>query len=194
MFLLDSIINYRLTEPIWFRYVRGFFAILFTGVIIYYAVIRFNKFNEEISTISTITLQRPTMIIIDSTGINSFLNMIADLGGFYSAIAGTFYFLFGMKKHQPWGLIHMPLFCWNDDLQRNFARKYGSSAGIPLVERISKRSKGSSLEERIQILEDLLKDYYIDNFFLKEIKITKTNIKKFKEICKKHRDNAEHHV
>ncbi len=57
-------------------------------------------------------------------------------------------------------------------LKRNFAKKYVSSVGIPLVEEVNKRPKESkeskepeeSLEERVQILETLLEDYYLDDF------------------------------
>src|SRR5687767_5478294 len=47
---------------------------------------------------------------------------------------------------------------------RNFAKKYVSSAGIPLVEKVNKRPEPSSLEERVQILESLLRDYYLDDY------------------------------
>ncbi len=53
---------------------------------------------------------------------------------------------------------------------RNFARKYVSSAGIPLVEKVKERPEASSLEERVQILETLLQDYYLDDYYLKKIK------------------------
>ena len=62
---------------------------------------------------------------------------------------------------------------------RKFARKYVSSAGIPLVEKVDKRPKESSLEERVQILETLLQDYYLDDYLLKEVKIAKIEHKKY---------------
>ena len=62
---------------------------------------------------------------------------------------------------------------------RKFAKKYVSSAGIPLVEKVDKRPKESSLEERVQILETLLQDYYLDDYLLKEVKIAKIERKRY---------------
>ena len=83
-------------------------------------------------------------------------------------------------------------------LKRNLARKYVSSAGIPLVEELKeskkliikpKESSGKNvnylegsepkesleknvkyLEGRVQILENLLEDYYLDAYFLEKVK------------------------
>ena len=91
-------------------------------------------------------------------------------------------------------------------LKRKFAKKYVSSAGIPLVEEVNKRPKKlkepeeseeskepeeskESLEEnveylkgRVQILETLLEDYYLDAYYLEKVKnvITK-HTKKYKQ-------------
>jgi len=91
-------------------------------------------------------------------------------------------------------------------LKRNFAKKYVSFAGIPLVEEVNKRPKKlkepeeseeskepeeskESLEEnveylkgRVQILETLLEDYYLDAYYLEKVKnvITK-HTKKYKQ-------------
>jgi len=54
MFLIDSIKNHRSTEPIWFRFFRGFFAIVLTGVILFYLYIQFEKIGTEASTIITV--------------------------------------------------------------------------------------------------------------------------------------------
>ena len=51
MFFLGSICNYRSTEPVWFRFFRGFFAITLTTIIIYYSIIQFQKIDSEASTI-----------------------------------------------------------------------------------------------------------------------------------------------
>ena len=70
---------------------------------------------------------------------------------------------------------------------RKFARKYVSSAGLPLVEKVNKRlnkNEESSLEERVQILETLLQDYYLDDFLLKEVKIAKIERKRYDLIMK----------
>jgi hypothetical protein len=49
MFLLNSIYNYRLSEPVWFRFFRGFFSITLTGLIIYYSITQFQKIGAEAS-------------------------------------------------------------------------------------------------------------------------------------------------
>ncbi len=73
-------------------------------------------------------------------------------------------------------------------LTRNFAKKYVSAAGIPLAEKVNKRPEGSSLEERVQILESLLQDYYLDDFYLEKVKRViiqhKENERKYKEYMK----------
>ena len=71
-------------------------------------------------------------------------------------------------------------------LKRYFARKYVSSAGIPLVEKVNNRPDGSSLEERVQILKTLLRDYYLDDYYLKKVKNVRTKHKKFKKFKKKY--------
>ena len=77
-------------------------------------------------------------------------------------------------------------------LKKNFARKYVASAGIPLVEKVNKRPEGSSLEERVQILETLLRDYYIDDYYLKKVKNVRINHKKFlKKYNKLHEQDEE---
>jgi len=61
---------------------------------------------------------------------------------------------------------------------RNFARKYVSPAGIPFAERVNKRPEASSLEERVQLLETLLQDYYLDDYYFKKIKRVKVQHKR----------------
>ena len=51
MFLTNSICNYRSTEPIWFRFFRGFVAVILSIVIIYYSIYQIKKVDEEISII-----------------------------------------------------------------------------------------------------------------------------------------------
>src|SRR5688572_3101673 len=65
--------------------------------------------------------------------------------------------------------------------RRKFARKYVSSVGIPLVEKVDERPEGTSLDERVQILETLLQDYYLDDYLLKEIKIAKNEYKRYND-------------
>uniref|UniRef100_U9T7A9 Uncharacterized protein n=1 Tax=Rhizophagus irregularis (strain DAOM 181602 / DAOM 197198 / MUCL 43194) TaxID=747089 RepID=U9T7A9_RHIID len=41
--------NYRSTEPVWFRFFRDFFAIILTGIIVYYSFIQFLKIDTKAS-------------------------------------------------------------------------------------------------------------------------------------------------
>lgn len=64
---------------------------------------------------------------------------------------------------------------------KNLARKYVSSAGIPLAEKVNERPVNSSLEERVQILETLLQDYYLDDYYLEKIRKVKIKHKRLLE-------------
>lgn len=46
---LDTIYNYRSTEPVWFRFFRGLFAITLTVIIIFYSKTQYQKINIEAS-------------------------------------------------------------------------------------------------------------------------------------------------
>ncbi len=51
---------------------------------------------------------------------------------------------------------------------KSFAKKYVSTAGIPFVENVNEMPENVTLEalkDRIQIIETLLKEYYIDTNF-----------------------------
>ncbi|CAB4484993.1 hypothetical protein RhiirA5_420767 [Rhizophagus irregularis] len=134
-------------------------------------------------------LSNPFTARFEKTKKFDYTDLISNLGGFYGAIAGIFYLFFGMQRLEPWGLAQKYLFSCTHcrkSLKRNFARKYVSSAGIPLVEKVNKRPEGSSLEERVQILETLLRDYYLDDYYLKKVKYVRINhkrlLKKYEEI------------
>ncbi|RIA79480.1 hypothetical protein C1645_810759 [Glomus cerebriforme] len=101
----------------------------------------------------------------------SIRDFVTDIGGYVSAIT---YLIFGATKQQPWGLAQNYIFTCSlckRSLKRSVARKYVSSAGIPLVERIDKRPEGSFLEKRLQIVEDLLQEYYIDTSLLEKVRL-----------------------
>ncbi|RIA80948.1 hypothetical protein C1645_744872 [Glomus cerebriforme] len=112
-----------------------------------------------------------------------------------------FYLLFGMQKHEPWGLVQkyflscMPCKSFERHFAKKFAKRYVSSAGIPLVEKVNKRPEGSSLETRVQILETLLRDYYLDDFYLEKVKNIIINHNKFlaryNEMNGQNNDNPE---
>ncbi|GBB93951.1 hypothetical protein RclHR1_02260016 [Rhizophagus clarus] len=112
---------------------------------------------------------------VKNPGYN-YTDLLADLGGFYTAVLGVFICFFGMQKIEPWGLAQKyVLSCipCRKSFLRNLAKRYVSSAGIPLAEKVNERPANSSLEERVQILETLLKDYYLDDYYLDKIKMVK---------------------
>src|SRR4051812_44644799 len=93
------------------------------------------------------------------------ISIVSNLGGFYGFIVTAYIALFGMSKVEPWGFLQKIIFrCWHcrRSFKQHLADKYVSSAGIPFGENISDRPEGTSLEDRLQILEYLLKDYYLD--------------------------------
>jgi hypothetical protein len=59
-------------------------------------------------------------------------------------------------------------------LIRNVAKKYVSTAGIPFAEKVSEMPASGNLEDRVQIIETLLKEYYLDVEFLEILKKEKT--------------------
>ncbi|CAB4409303.1 unnamed protein product [Rhizophagus irregularis] len=78
---LDTIYNYRSTEPVWFRFVRGFFAIILMGLIIYYSSIQFQKINKEVTVIFKDIKSDPDKMdyglnIKMCTGISNEMNII----------------------------------------------------------------------------------------------------------------------
>ncbi|RIA86141.1 hypothetical protein C1645_829707 [Glomus cerebriforme] len=103
-------------------------------------------------------------------------SIISNLGGFYGFLATFYIALFGMSKLDPWGLFQKIIFrLWpcRRSLKCHLAGGYLTDAGIPFVEDVNKRPKETSLEDRIHILECILKDYYLDGYFLQKLKITK---------------------
>ncbi|RIA87686.1 hypothetical protein C1645_827473 [Glomus cerebriforme] len=290
---MNSFCNYRSTEPIWFRFFRGFIAIILTTIIIYYSIIQLHKIDKEASTTikldnfdnSTLNISmctrisnemniigldqkikytpycqsgnlnfdsswsnsniiisfnndtngnifsspnnllflsfesyqfnnptaifnrtkaklimyllkqlpiqlepneiqigiyshsNPMIVRSEITQIYDLSDFISNVGGFYGSIAGIFYLLFGMQKHEPWGLV----------------QKYFLSC-MPL-EKVNKRPEGSSLETRVQILETLLRDYYLDDFYLEKVKNIIINHNKFlaryNEMNGQNNDNPE---
>ena len=67
------------------------------------------------------------------------------------------------------------LSCW--PLRRRFKKKlanrYVSRAGIPLVEDPCSLPENGRIEDRVAILEILLKEYYIDDYYLDKLKKTR---------------------
>ena len=46
MFLIESFRDYRSTEPVWFRFFRGFFAVALTALLIGYSITKFKKLSS----------------------------------------------------------------------------------------------------------------------------------------------------
>ncbi|PKY40526.1 hypothetical protein RhiirA4_494351 [Rhizophagus irregularis] len=118
-----------------------------------------------------------------------FASYLSDIGGFYGSIEGFFASIFGSGKLEPWGIAQIFILTSIPCVRsfgRNFAKVYVSKGGIPLVEDVKDRPRRNeefdkSLEERVQILETLLKEYYLDEHYLEKIKYFADSRKKLKE-------------
>ncbi|CAB4391971.1 unnamed protein product [Rhizophagus irregularis] len=126
----------------------------------------------------------------NSMVIYDFESYLSDIGGFYGSIEGFFAAIFGSGKLGPWGIAQTIILTSIPCVRsfgRNFARVYVSKAGIPLVEDVNKRPGrdedfNKSLEERVQILETLLREYYLDEHYLEKIKYFADSRKELKEL------------
>ncbi|CAB4439144.1 unnamed protein product [Rhizophagus irregularis] len=108
--------------------------------------------------------------------VYGFTDYLSDLGGFYSFIEGTFSFIFGSGKLEPWGKAQI-LFLFGIPYIIKYSKDLvSSSGGIPLAEKvkvISEKDDNKSIEslrERVQTLETLLKEYYLDDYYLVKVK------------------------
>ncbi|EXX58541.1 hypothetical protein RirG_196990 [Rhizophagus irregularis DAOM 197198w] len=107
---------------------------------------------------------------------NNVIKLIENFGGFYSAISGIFVLLFGASKLSPWGICQTHLLrCWpcRRRFKKSLASRYVSRAGIPLVEDPCNLPENGRIEDRVAILENLLKEYYIDDCYLDELRKTR---------------------
>ncbi|CAB4421577.1 unnamed protein product [Rhizophagus irregularis] len=101
--------------------------------------------------------------------------IISNIGGFYGAISGIFVLFFGASKLSPWGICQKYI-CWwtyRRSFKRSLARRYVSRAGIPLAEDPRELPRGASLQDRIAVLEHLLKEYYLDAYYLEKLRVTR---------------------
>ncbi|CAB4399875.1 uncharacterized protein OCT59_001805 [Rhizophagus irregularis] len=93
----------------------------------------------------------------------------------------TNFFIFRMQKRDEYKKFKKT-FC---------KKKYVSSAGVPLIEKVNKRSEESG---RVQILETLLRDYHL-SYYLKKVKDVKTKhkklVKKYDESNRQDKKNTE---
>ncbi|GBB92468.1 hypothetical protein RclHR1_02010005 [Rhizophagus clarus] len=107
---------------------------------------------------------------------NTVGKLISNLGGFYSAVSGTFILLFGAPKLSPWGFCQTSLLCcWpiRRSFKKHLASRYVSHAGIPLAEDPRELPQGAKIDDRVAVLEYLLKEYYLDAYYLEKLRSTR---------------------
>ncbi|CAG8584351.1 18647_t:CDS:2 [Rhizophagus irregularis] len=202
---LSAIYNYRSTEPVWFRFFRGFFAITLTGIIIYYSVNQYLRLDKE--AFITIKLEYST----GSAYIISYKPIIINNEDTFGSLK--------YKLELNLQLEQLPIQLESNEvrlkvlpIELSYSRiarfestkifgytdlisNLGGFYGAIVVEKVNKRPEGSSLEERVQILETLLRDYYLDDYYLKKVKDVRTKrkslLKKYKEINRQDNENTE---
>ncbi|GBB98994.1 hypothetical protein RclHR1_03390010 [Rhizophagus clarus] len=110
-------------------------------------------------------------------------SIISGIGGFFSSLSGIYVFLFGETKLAPWGFMQTHVFnCLCTGYKRKFIKKLKNKyEPIPFV---SGRAKNVTLEERVQNIENILKEYYLDTDFLNSllVKYNKVNDNKYDDI------------
>ncbi|CAB4479280.1 hypothetical protein RhiirA5_423563 [Rhizophagus irregularis] len=135
--------------------------------------IEYASFNAHTS-ITTLNTPNITTLVLRSTSMDihhqeeTFYDLgtiISSIGGFFSSLSGIFVFLFGASKLAPWGFLQIHVFnCLCTKYQRKFVRKLKNNyEPIPFV---SGRTKNFTLEERVQSIENMLQEYYLDTDFL----------------------------
>jgi hypothetical protein len=64
------------------------------------------------------------------------------------------------------------LCCWpiRRSFKKHLANRYVSHAGIPLVEDPRELPQGAKIEDRVAVLEYLLKEYYLDAYYLEKLR------------------------
>ncbi|PKK69965.1 hypothetical protein RhiirC2_866452 [Rhizophagus irregularis] len=133
--------------------------------------VRFNAHTD----ITTLTTPNITTLVLRPLSMNIYYqeetyydlgSITSSIGGFYTSLSGIFVFLFGASKLAPWGFMQTRMFnflCIR--YQRKLVRKLKSKyETIPFV---SGRIKNVTLEERVQSIENLLEEYYLNTDFLK---------------------------
>ncbi|GBB99470.1 hypothetical protein RclHR1_03530017 [Rhizophagus clarus] len=120
------------------------------------------------------------------------LSFFSSLGGFHSAIMAFYVFVFGMARIEPWGYLQKSIFrCWifRRDFKRELAYDYNTEPGIPLSDNIEDIPREVSLEERVQSIEYLLKDYYIGSYYADSLRDTKLRYE-YQEILHERLENS----
>ncbi|CAB4418358.1 unnamed protein product [Rhizophagus irregularis] len=134
----------------------------------------FVNFNIHTGTSDLKTLNGTTLILSPTSLQNIYYQevafydlglIISNIGGFFSFLSGIYIFLFGASKLAPWGFLQTSVFnCLCTGYRREFVRKLKNRyEPIPFV---SGRIKNVTLEERVQSIEKLLEEYYLNTDFL----------------------------
>ncbi|CAG8600565.1 20452_t:CDS:2 [Dentiscutata erythropus] len=111
--------------------------------------------------------------VVEKLKVNT---MLSDIGGLYAAIAAIIALFLGSPRHSPWYGWCQTFMCWGSfrrNFKRHFASCYISRAGIPLIDDPRNLPPGATIEHRMAILENLLKEYYLDASFLEVITNTR---------------------
>ncbi|CAG8561083.1 2485_t:CDS:2 [Cetraspora pellucida] len=126
--------------------------------------------DVEVKELSPITDSSYTLLIIRpknhivryiEENSQSFITLLANIGGLYAGLTALYTLCFGSRRLSPW------------ILKRHFARHYVSKAGIPFVEDPRKLPPDTSIEHRVAVLENILKEYYLDTSYLELLKNTR---------------------
>ncbi|POG61565.1 hypothetical protein GLOIN_2v1786435 [Rhizophagus irregularis DAOM 181602=DAOM 197198] len=131
-------------------------------------------FNAHMDHATTSTTPDKTTLILRPTSKSiyyqeesyyDFNSITSNIGGFFGFLSGIFVFLFGASKLAPWGFLQTHVFnCLCTRYRRRLIRKLKSKyEPIPFV---SGRTKNFTLEERVQSIENLLEEYYLNTDFL----------------------------
>ncbi|CAG8561751.1 5806_t:CDS:2 [Ambispora gerdemannii] len=131
--------------------------------------------NNTLIGLNLLNANQPMlMTILESNGfLQKTSSIVSKIGGFYTVVVGIFVFFFGDQRISPWGLAQIFLFSCTPcrrSLKEKLAWKYVSSAGIPFSEKVKDKPENSSLEARVQILETLLKEYYLNTELLDKVR------------------------
>ncbi|CAB5100705.1 hypothetical protein GLOIN_2v1883082 [Rhizophagus irregularis DAOM 181602=DAOM 197198] len=92
-------------------------------------------------------------------------SILSRIGGFFSFLSRVFVFLFGATKLAPWGFLQTYVFSYLcTEYQRKLLRKLKNKyEPIPFIDG---RTKNVTLEEHVQNIENMLKEYFLDTYFL----------------------------
>ncbi|CAG8452884.1 21042_t:CDS:2 [Cetraspora pellucida] len=133
----------------------------------------------------TVLLLKPknnTIYNEEETFDYTILFIISSMGGFYGAAAGVYKLLFGSPKISPWGITQKYMCCWN--LRKKYemitAAHYVSKAGIPFADNPCQLPQGATINDRVFVLESVLRKYYLDTDYFAELNYVVKQNEKYK--------------